>query len=62
MKIFATPRWEDFDFTYVNDNPMGWLGDGWTENEKLDQVNVDYLDDDQVDFPQPPKACSVNTM
>ncbi|KAJ5542821.1 hypothetical protein N7535_005245 [Penicillium sp. DV-2018c] len=51
MKVFANPRWEDFEYEYVNDNVSGWLGDGWTENEKLNMVNVDYLDDDKVDFP-----------
>ncbi|KAJ5166262.1 uncharacterized protein N7482_005043 [Penicillium canariense] len=56
MKVFANPRWEDFDYQYVNDNPTGWFGDGWTENEKLDKINVDYLDDDQIDFPRPVHA------
>ncbi|KAJ5439050.1 uncharacterized protein N7458_010048 [Penicillium daleae] len=53
MKVFANPRWEDFDYEYVNDNATGWFGDGWTENEKNDAINVNYLDDDQIDFPQP---------
>lgn len=51
MKAFANPRWEDFNYVYGNDNAAGWLGDGWSENEKLDRIDVDYLDDDQVDFP-----------
>ncbi|CAG8057086.1 unnamed protein product [Penicillium salamii] len=51
MKALAHPRWEDFEYEYVSDNAVGWLGDGWTENEKRNAVNVDYLDDDQVDFP-----------
>lgn len=53
MKVFANPHWEDFEYKYVNDNPTGWLGDIWTENEKMNKINVDYLDDDQIDFPQP---------
>lgn len=53
MKVFANPRWEDFDYEYVNDNATGWFGDGWTENEKHGKINVNYLDDDQIDFPQP---------
>ncbi|KAJ5825359.1 hypothetical protein N7474_002497 [Penicillium riverlandense] len=52
MKAFANPRWEDFEYEYVDDNPTGWLGDGWTENEKYNRINVDYLDDDQIDFPR----------
>ncbi|CAG8022785.1 unnamed protein product [Penicillium olsonii] len=51
MKALAHPRWEDFEYEYVSDNAVGWLGDGWTENEKRNIINVDYLDDDQVDFP-----------
>ncbi|BCR89696.1 flavin-containing monooxygenase [Aspergillus chevalieri] len=51
MKALAHPRWEDYEYEYVDDNPNGWIGDGWTENEKYKRINVDYLDDDQVDFP-----------
>lgn len=53
MKVFANPRWEDFEYKYGNDNPMSWFGDGWTENEKHNRIDVDYLDDDQIDFPRP---------
>lgn len=52
LKTMAHPRWEDFEYGYVNDNPDGWIGDGWTENEKHRRINVDYLDDDQIDYPQ----------
>ncbi|KAF4185574.1 hypothetical protein CNMCM7927_006518 [Aspergillus lentulus] len=51
MRALAYPRWEDYTYDYVNANPNGWLGDGWTENEKLKKINVDYLNDDEVDFP-----------
>lgn len=47
----ANPRWEDYEYEYVNDNPIGWLGDGWTENEKNKTISVDYLDDDKLDYP-----------
>lgn len=53
MKAFSHPRWEDFEYDYEDDNPNSWLGNGETENEKNKTVNVDYLDDDQVDFPTP---------
>ncbi|KAJ5484846.1 hypothetical protein N7539_004834 [Penicillium diatomitis] len=63
IEVVASPRWEDFDIEYVNNNPMSWFGDGWTQNEKLDQINVDYLDDDRVDFPQPAEIMhSVNIL
>ena len=28
------PRWEDFEYTYVDGNELGWLGDGWTVPER----------------------------
>lgn len=51
FKAMAYPRWEDYEYEYVNDNPNGWLGNGWTENEWNKTVSVDYLDDDQIDYP-----------
>ncbi|KAF3402375.1 putative sterigmatocystin biosynthesis monooxygenase stcW [Talaromyces pinophilus] len=53
LKTFSNPRWEDFEYEYINDNPNGWIGDGWTAAEKLRSFDVNYLDDDQVDFPTP---------
>ncbi|KAJ6124334.1 hypothetical protein N7471_011651 [Penicillium samsonianum] len=43
MKALANPRWEDFKYCYVHYNASGWLGDGWTENEKQNKIDVDYL-------------------
>ncbi|KAI9372301.1 hypothetical protein BJX61DRAFT_542852 [Aspergillus egyptiacus] len=51
MKALGYPRWEDWTYEYVNDNPNGWIGDGWAEDERNKIINVDYLDDDQIDFP-----------
>ncbi|KAL3460586.1 hypothetical protein BJX64DRAFT_262573 [Aspergillus heterothallicus] len=51
MKALAHPRWEDYTYEYVNDNPNGWIGDGWAEDERNKIINVDYLDDEQIDFP-----------
>jgi hypothetical protein len=51
MEVFSHPRWEDFDYTYVNSNPFGWFGNGWTENEVNKKVDVDYLNDENIDFP-----------
>lgn len=51
MKVLAHPRWEDFTYEYVHDNPSGWMGDGYTVDEKNKTVSVDYLDDEQIDFP-----------
>lgn len=62
MEIFENPRWEDFDYKYVNDNPMGWFGDGWTENERNHCVSVSYLDDENIDFPLVGGAVPKNTL
>ncbi|KAJ5772313.1 hypothetical protein N7520_002842 [Penicillium odoratum] len=51
MKVFSNPHLEDFEYEYLNNNPWGWIGDGWTENEKHKRINVDYLNEDQIDFP-----------
>lgn len=51
MKALSHPRWEDFEYDYEDDNPNSWLGNGETENEKNKTINVDYLDDEKVDFP-----------
>jgi cation diffusion facilitator CzcD-associated flavoprotein CzcO len=34
IKALENPRWEDFEYSYVDDSPMGWLGDGSTEADK----------------------------
>ncbi|KIX06760.1 uncharacterized protein Z518_04736 [Rhinocladiella mackenziei CBS 650.93] len=57
MQALAYPRWEDFEYEFVNDNPGAWIGNGWTVNEREKKVNVDYLNYDKIDFPPvPPPA------
>jgi hypothetical protein len=56
MEAFSRPRWEDFDYTYVNANPFGWFGNGWTQNELDKKINVDYLNEENVDFPKAEKV------
>jgi hypothetical protein len=51
METFSHPRWEDYEYTYVNLNPFGWFGNGWTQNELDRNINVDYLNEENVDFP-----------
>lgn len=34
VKALAKPRWEDFEYTYMDDNALGWLGDGWTKGDR----------------------------
>ncbi|PLB49298.1 putative flavin-binding monooxygenase [Aspergillus steynii IBT 23096] len=52
MQVLSHPRWEDFTYEYVHDNPNGWIGDGCTKDERNKTIEVDYLDDEQVDFPE----------
>lgn len=56
MKALAHPRWEDFEYEFENDNPAGWMGNGWTVNEQRKTVNVNYLNRDQIDFPPVPSV------
>ena len=51
LQALQRPRWEDYSYEYVHENPMGWLGDGWTANERNHCINVDYLDYENIDFP-----------
>ncbi|KAK7206465.1 hypothetical protein BZA70DRAFT_274294 [Myxozyma melibiosi] len=56
---FSHPRWEDFNYTYVEGNPMAWFGDGWTETERrVDGDRSYYLNPDQLDTP--PVAASTS--
>ena len=34
VKALAKPRWEDFEYTYTNENQFGWFGDGWTRGDR----------------------------
>ena len=56
MQAFSTPRWEDYEYNHINANPFGWLGNGWTQNELDNTINVDYLNDENIDFPIPEKV------
>ena len=40
----------------MNSNSFGWFGNGWTENELRKEINVDYLNDENIDFPSPEKV------
>ena len=45
IRALENPRWEDYDYEYVDGNSFGWFGNGWSErdsNEKLDRGY--YLD------------------
>ena len=62
MVAFENTRWEDFDYTYLdelNGNPMGWLGNGYTLADYDASSRTTYLDPANIDYPPvppPPKA------
>lgn len=50
-------RWEDFDYTYLDElhgNPMGWLGNGYTVADYNGSSRTAYLDPKIIDYPPIP--------
>jgi hypothetical protein len=44
------PRFEDFEFTYLDMNAFGWFGDGWSERDRRTDLDKSYyLTTGQVD-------------
>ncbi|KAK9489835.1 hypothetical protein V1508DRAFT_400450 [Lipomyces doorenjongii] len=57
ITTLANPRWEDYEYEYVNDNVMAWLGDGFTEAQKIPEAErAYYLDPVNIDFPKPMRS------
>lgn len=60
MIALENTRWEDFDYTYLdelNGNPMGWLGNGYTVADYNGSSRTAYLDKANIDYPPvPPPA------
>jgi cation diffusion facilitator CzcD-associated flavoprotein CzcO len=56
VRTFENPRWEDFDYVYLDDgkNRFGWLGDGWTEAERYGGDTAFYME--EIDYPPVPKT------
>jgi hypothetical protein len=51
------PRWEDFDYTYLEElggNPQCWLGNGFALADTDGTSRVAHLYADQVDYPPIP--------
>lgn len=43
VKVFETPRWEDFEMESYDGNDFGWFGNGWTMGEKQQGDNRESL-------------------
>ena len=42
IRTFQQPRWEDFDYEYVDGNHFGWIGSGWSEGDFGDAESKSY--------------------
>lgn len=43
--MLDNPRWEDFEYEYVDGNGLGWFGNGWSERDHgNDMARIYYLD------------------
>ena len=53
IRALERPRWEDFEYTYVDGNAFGWIGDGWSELDKRDELDKTWYLDDQKMIDEP---------
>ena len=45
IQVLDNPRWEDFEYEYVDGNGFGWFGNGWSERDHgNDMARTYYLD------------------
>ncbi|CAK7219658.1 hypothetical protein SBRCBS47491_003921 [Sporothrix bragantina] len=54
VKALEKPRWEDYDYTYLdgNGNSVAWLGNGFTMCERdTESDKSTYLDPANIDYP-----------
>ncbi|KAI9798294.1 MAG: hypothetical protein M1833_004866 [Piccolia ochrophora] len=51
IEALSRPRWEDFDYSYVDDEEFGWFGDGWAERDRNGEDKSYYLDPANIDYP-----------
>ncbi|EWC48772.1 hypothetical protein DRE_00077 [Drechslerella stenobrocha 248] len=60
-RVLSNPRWEDWQYEYLNDNPYGWLGNGWTMADlKPEADRAYYLVHGQVDIPPVPPTATLS--
>ena len=53
IEALDTPRWEDFDFEYVDGNEIGWLGNGFSVRDYGDEMARTYYLDGQHILQEP---------
>lgn len=62
MIALENTRWEDFDYTYLdelNGNPMGWLANGYVKADYDGSSRTAYLDPANIDYPPVPEPKAV---
>jgi len=59
IRALQEPRWQDFEYQYLNENLFAYLGDGWTDLEKKAGGDTAYYLD-EIDVPPIPQSASVN--
>ncbi|MCJ1309536.1 hypothetical protein MMC25_003196 [Agyrium rufum] len=47
VQTLANPRWEDFEYTYVDGNEFGWIGDGWCVADRTEGADRSWYLDEQ---------------
>ncbi|KAJ5318309.1 hypothetical protein N7476_004729 [Penicillium atrosanguineum] len=53
VKVLEKPRFEDYDYTYMDGDEMAWIGNGLTVAESDPGVDMTaYLDPVNIDFPR----------
>ncbi|MCJ1255280.1 hypothetical protein MMC24_003096 [Lignoscripta atroalba] len=55
IEALTHKRWEDFEYTYVDGNEFGWIGNGWSERDRHDDADRTYYLDTQEFIDQPLK-------
>ncbi|KAK6811378.1 hypothetical protein RU639_012809 [Aspergillus parasiticus] len=54
-KVLENPRFEDYEYTYIEGRDMAWMGNGFTTPELDASVPAStYLDPEHIDYPSVP--------
>ena len=52
VKVLEKPRYEDYEYTYLDGNEIGWMGNGFTLCERdFESDKSQYLDPENIDYP-----------
>ncbi|CAI7654807.1 unnamed protein product [Penicillium pancosmium] len=52
VKVLEKPKFEDYEYTYIGEDNMAWMGNGFTKAELDPAISAsDYLDPENIDYP-----------